>query len=446
MSSIFTLQEKPLFSTCSDKFTYIRCVLWMLLPSLIWSFAFGSIYVCVEPLFFPYLEKRFKSWVSFAIKFVWIFIFLVSILSNWNIRPSSYEFYLFTVLGNSPAPILIICFLFFLVMFFFLYSDAYRKTSLGFRRIEFFIGIFLISLKGILLVLNVGVSEVRNKIITPSPFAIKTLISDNFFNKENSLGKTSEPTFLNHVKSESSMPAKMVLMIVESWGESHGSLVAVEKKLKSRGVKVLKSGFTDYHGSTMQGEIRELCSEYIQFDASTNFSAMADSCAPAYMKNKGYEVFGVHGYQKMFYARDSVWKSLGIDHAYFQPELSKLKTCPGPFRGICDEDMINFGVDLIRQQDMAFLYMLSLSSHEPIASGMPEASVQYFQDMEKIGDSQLVARNAIGFLVDTLSASTELGCTEAYVVGDHQPPSAVNSGQLSEGLVPYIRMSFHCEP
>ncbi|WP_175560491.1 sulfatase-like hydrolase/transferase [Janthinobacterium sp. TB1-E2] len=353
---------------------------------------------------------------------------------------------MFAVLGNSPVPILLTCSLFFLLMFFFLYSDVYRKTSLEFRRVAFFIGFSLILFKGVLLVLDVGASEIRNKIITPSPFAIKTLISDGFSKKENSLGKTSEPTFLNHVKGESSMPAKMVLMLVESWGESHGSLVAVEKKLKSRGVKVLKTGFTDYHGSTMQGEIRELCSEYIQFDASTNFSAMADGCAPAYMKNKGYEVFGVHGYQKMFYARDTVWKSLGIDHAYFQPEMSKLKTCPGPFLGICDEDMINFGVDLIRQQDRAFLYMLSLSSHEPIASSMPEASVQYFQGIETIGDSQLVARSAIGILIDTLSTSTELGCTEAYVVGDHQPPSAVNSGQLSENQVPYIRMSFHCEP
>lgn len=291
---------------------------------------------------------------------------------------------------------------------------------------------------------DAGSASLRKTIITPSPFAIRALFADDNFHEKIFLGKTTEPTFLNHIKGTEKMPQKLVLLVVESWGESQASLVSVKKRLQRDGVKVLASGFTDYHGSTMQGEIRELCSQYIRLDSDTNFSSVADNCAPEYMKNKGYKVFGLHGYQKMFYARDTVWKHLGIDNAYFQPDMQQLNTCPGPFAGICDEDMITYGIDLIRHEDKAFLYMLSLSSHEPVASSMLEAPTQYFRDIDAIGDSQIVARNAIGSMVAALSMSADQGCTEAYIVGDHQPPSAVNSEQLPANQVPYMRMSFHC--
>ncbi|ATD63387.1 hypothetical protein CNX70_26925 [Janthinobacterium svalbardensis] len=416
----------------------------MLLPSIIWSFAFGRLYICIEPLFFPYLEKRLKPWLSLLIKIIWVFIFLISMLANWNIRPNSYHFYLFAVIGNTPTPVLITCFLFVSVMLFFIFSDIYRKSSLGFRKYALIIGIFLLILKSAMSIFDVGSASLRKMIITPSPFAIKTLFTDDSSHEKNFLGKTTEPTFLNHIKGTEKMPRKMVLLVVESWGESQASLVSVKKRLQRDGVRVREAGFTDYHGSTMQGEIRELCSQYIRLNSDTNFSSVADNCAPAYMKKMGYEVFGVHGYQKMFYARDTVWKHLGIDNAYFQPEMQQLNTCPGPFAGICDEDMITYGIDLIRQEDKAFLYMLSLSSHEPVASSMLEDPTQYFRDIDAIGDSQIVARNAIGSMVATLSMSADLGCTEAYIVGDHQPPSAVNSEQLPANQVPYIRMSFHC--
>lgn len=416
----------------------------MLLPSIIWSIAFGRLYICIEPLFFPYLEKRLNPWLSLLIKIVWFFIFLISILANWNIRPNAYHFYFFTVMGNAPTPVLITCFLFVLVMSFFIFSDIYRKSSLEFRKYALIIGIILLLLKSTMSMLDVGPDALKKTIITPSPFAIKTMFPDGTANEKNFIGSTSEPTFLNHIKGTENMPKKMILLVVESWGESQASLVSVKKRLQHDGVKVLASGFTDYHGSTMQGEIRELCSQYIRLDSDTNFSSVADNCAPEYLKHKGYEVFGVHGYQKMFYARDTVWNSLGIDNAYFQPDMQQFNTCPGPFTGICDEDMITYGIDLIRHEDKAFLYMLSLSSHEPVASSMLEAPTQYFRDIEAIGDSQIVARNAIGSMVATLSISADLGCTEAYIVGDHQPPSAVNSEQLPANQVPYMRMSFHC--
>lgn len=444
MSSPFTLQEDRFISLQSRKFIYFRYFLWMLIPSIIWSFAFGRAYICIEPLFFPYLEKKLNPWISLSLKGAWVFVFSVSILANWNIRPSSYRFYFFVAIGSAPTPVLITCLLFAITMSFFVFSDIYKKTSLDLRKFSIVIGIFLLLLKFAQSIFDVGPASIRKTIITPSPFAIKTLFIDDAPHEKILFGKTTEPTFLNHIESEGKMPSKMILLVIESWGESQVSLVSFKKQLQRDGVKLIDTGFTYYYGSTMQGEIRELCSQYIRLDSDTNFSSIADHCAPKYMKNKGYKVFGLHGYQKMFYARDTVWKHLGFDNAYFLPEMKQLKICPGPFAGICDEDMIRYGINLIRNEDKTFLYMLSLSSHEPVASSMLKSPTQYFRDINAIDDSQIVARNAIGSMITALNMNTELGCTEAYVVGDHQPPSAVNSGQLPPNQVPYMRMSFHC--
>lgn len=445
MNRLLAVQEDESLSIKDKKFIYFKSLLWMMLPSMIWSIAFGNIYVCIEPLFFPYLQHRITSKFSFLIKLVWVFAFLISILSKWNIRPDSYYFYLFVVLAGAPLSVLLTCLVFCVVMSGFLFSNFYTNTSFKFKKYFFLFGIFLIFLKFVFSIGDYAPSFIRGAIITPSPFAIKTLLVYNSFQEKNFLGITEGPTFLNYVKNAEKLPKKMVLLIVESWGESEASLTSIKKKLLLDGIKVTGAGFSHYHGSTLQGEIRELCSQYIRLDSTTNLAAMVNNCAPVYMKKNGYEVIAVHGYDGMFYARDTVWKRLGIDHSYFQSDMSALKLCPGPFLGICDAEMIAYGINLMRKKDKIFLYMLSISSHEPVAFSMVGKQTRYFEAIASIGNSQIIARNAVGSLVEVLRKHTDLGCTEVYVVGDHQAPSEVNNGRFPENQVPYLRMSFHCD-
>lgn len=444
MNSFFSYKESPHVYFFSGKTVYIRCFLWLLLPSIVWSFAFGSFYFCAEPFVFPYLEKRINPKFSFGLKVLWIFIFLIAMLASWNIHPAAYHFYFSILTGEVPFQVVVACIVFVFLMCIFLYLTPYRETSTGFKKNIMAVGVFFIFLKFMMPFFDQGDSLIKKNIIASSPFVVKMLLLDAQTNDKKFLGSTNSPTFLNHLTSAREIPAKIVLLVVESWGESEASLSEVQKSIRHDGVNIIEAGFTDYHGSTLQGEVRELCSQYIKLDARPNFSSFHENCAPAYMKRKGYEVLGLHGYLQMFYARKSVWKELGITNAYFQKNLSQLKTCPGRFSGICDEELIRYGIDLISEKNKAFLYMLSLSSHEPVASSMLDTPTQYFRSIHAASESQIVARNAVGTLVAALSNKPQLGCTQAYVVGDHQPPSMGNSDQLRAHQVPYILMSFHC--
>lgn len=423
---------------------YIRCFLWLLLPSVIWSFVFGGIYFCAEPFIFPYLERRIHPKLSFLVKILWIFVFLIAMLASWNIYPTAYHFYFSILIGGVPPQVMVACLVFVFLMCVFLCSTPYRETSIGFRKNVMLVGGCFIFLKFMMPFIGQDGNIIKRNIIASTPFVAKMFVLDVKSKDGEFLGPTSAPTFLNHLTIAKELPNKVVLLVVESWGESQTSLSEVRKNILHDGVNIVEAGFTDYHGSTLQGEVRELCSQYIELTARPNFSSFSSACAPAYMKRKGYEIFGLHGYQQMFYARKSVWKQLGINNAYFRADLMQLKTCPGRFSGICDEDLIKYGIDSIGGGNKAFLYMLSLSSHEPVASPMLDMSTQYFRNIHAVSDSQIVARNAVGALVSALINKPQLGCTEAYVVGDHQPPSMGNSGLLQAHQVPFIRMTFHC--
>ena len=76
------------------------------------------------------------------------------------------------------------------------------------------------------------------------------------------------------------------------------------------------------------------------------------TCAPKYMHSKGYQVLGYHGYKKTFYARATFWRRFGVENQFFGDELKAQPQCPGPFPGVCDENLIQDGI--------AALYMIQL--------------------------------------------------------------------------------------
>jgi hypothetical protein len=212
-------------------------------------------------------------------------------------------------------------------------------------------------------------------------------------------------------------------MVVESWGESANSLQQIANGLQDHGVKVVKFGFSAYQGATLQGEIRELCSQQIQLRNDFLLSDLRSECAPAYFARMGYRVLGMHGYKKEFYSRDLIWEKLGTAERYFDSDLKSLKRCAGPFSGVCDTNLIRYGTHLASGPEKTFLYLMTLSSHEPLPSPEVDADARYFADIETVTTTQVVARNAIASLVAELDSNSHGPCTLAYVVGDHQPPS-----------------------
>jgi hypothetical protein len=235
-------------------------------------------------------------------------------------------------------------------------------------------------------------------------------------------------------------------MLVESWGERSDALDKMAEEISARGFHVIKHGFTTYRGSTLSGEFRELCAKYLQPSDGLIDEVKNLQCAPRYMHERQYSVIGMHGYEKAFYARSTFWSRFGVEQQVFGNELRTLPQCPGPFPGTCDENLIGYGIDRLDASNTpTFLYMLTLSSHEPLD---PESSSQrgrYFNDIDVAHPTQIVTRRAISELIEKLQNRKSRACTLAYIVGDHQPPSASSKGGIFEpGKVPYLVFSINC--
>jgi phosphoglycerol transferase MdoB-like AlkP superfamily enzyme len=237
-------------------------------------------------------------------------------------------------------------------------------------------------------------------------------------------------------------------MLVESWGETRDGLAAIAGEIQNRGFQTVKYGFASYRGATLSGEFRELCAKYVQPSDGLLDEVANLHCAPRYLRDRGYQVMGVHGYQASFYARSTFWTRFGIDNQVFGDKFESQPTCPGPFPGVCDENLIRTSIDMLdNSAKPSFVYMLTLSSHEPLDPRALEARAKHFNEIKVVHPTQIVTRRAISALMVRLEARHGAACTLVYIVGDHQPPSASARGNIFEpGKVPYVAFKQSCPP
>jgi phosphoglycerol transferase MdoB-like AlkP superfamily enzyme len=92
-----------------------------------------------------------------------------------------------------------------------------------------------------------------------------------------------------------------------------------------------------------------------------------------------------------------------------------------------------------------FVYMLTLSSHEPLDPAVLAMRGKYFNEIKVVHPTQIVTRRAISALVSRLEERANSPCTLIYIVGDHQPPTASAQGNLfAPGKVPYLAFTQSC--
>lgn len=417
----------------------------VLIPSLIWSAVFHGFFLCIDPLFFVLFEGRIKSSAIKILKTLWCMLFIISLLAGWNILPLSYSFYLDVVSQSSPAMVVLGLACLLLLLAVYVFSGSAKPASPASRHFQLIAGSGLLILK-LILVLGAPTSNSwRQALVTPAHQSAKVITQSISGGEHGSSGPITGPTFFSFIRRQPAPPPKVVLMLVESWGESAVSLRQIANGLREHRIEIVEAGFSDYQGATLQGEFRELCSQNIPLRGDLLLSDLKSECAPAYFARKGYRVVGMHGFKKEFYSRDLIWKKLGTQERYFYDSLKELERCFGPFTGVCDNDLIRHGTRLVSGAEKTFLYLLTLSSHEPLPSQLVPPDTRYFANIDTVTSTQVVTRNAITSLVAALDNESHGQCTVAYVVGDHQPPSAVAAGLFEPSKVPFLVMSFHCD-
>jgi hypothetical protein len=420
---------------------------WLLVPTLLWSLFLRIPVLCIDPFVLLVIERHIPPKLVVFCRLIWVVIFAMTLLMCWNIFPYAYLFYLHEALPFTPRFVLGgLCVATVLLLWFSLLSNVLQRMGAWYKWvISFGVIAFLMKISAAMGI--VYAPSIRQYIKSPTLASAHLLISSLGTNGNTlDITKTPENTFYSFIKRQTTLPTRIVVMVVESWGEKGDTLAAMAGDVQNNGFQVKKYGFTSYINSTLSGEFRELCSKYVQ-PSDDMMDEMGNlSCAPQYLYDKGYQVTGVHGYQPAFYARSTFWTRFGIKNQLFGDKFKGDPQCPGPFPAICDENLIRRSIDILdNAAKPALVYILTISSHEPLDPAALDHHGNYFSEIKVDHPTQVVTRRAISALMQSLKAGGTSGCTLAYIAGDHQPPSASAQGGIFEvGKVPYLAFTRNC--
>lgn len=253
------------------------------------------------------------------------------------------------------------------------------------------------------------------------------------------------------------LPANIILIVVESLGlpldpELNRFQLEPLSGLAMADRVSVRMGTTSFSGSTVPGELRELCS--IQTASlRPDLSAIADNCLPEWAKGKGYRTTAIHGFSRSMFSRNIWYRQLGFDQVFFAADISRwtpgVKRCGIAFNGICDDEAWQFVVDHATGAGNVprFTYWLTLSAHLPLGSDEPTRR-QASHDCSRhpaLTDNYPVClllhyHRALFLKIAQSVSSGHFSDTVIILVGDHAPPFIQQRyrQRFSDNQVPFV--------
>lgn len=254
--------------------------------------------------------------------------------------------------------------------------------------------------------------------------------------------------------NDATLPRKLIVVVAESWGlyadaAANDLIYAPLRTLAAaRPDLELRTGAVSFLGSTVNGELRELCGLRSSSISLPNPAIPLTGCLPHALAARGYHSSALHGYRGSMFGRSRWYPPTGFDQMLFDRDIDALlersSRCGSTFPGICDGDIpAAIGSLLDRDPDAPqFVYWLTLNAHLPIyATHDPRAIVDCSVSSVLAEDEQQcrlvqLHRLVMQALADQLRERQDFGLV---VVGDHAP--AFVSGQrrhtLSADQVPF---------
>lgn len=230
----------------------------------------------------------------------------------------------------------------------------------------------------------------------------------------------------------------VILIVVESLGqfvadELNALQFSALTPLKSEARWAVQRGQVEFRGSTVAGELRELC----QVDYSTVRPDVerlpVEACLVAVAARAGMTTTAYHGFLPSFFSRNRWYPALGFDTVRFAPDMASqdpgLPRCGTAFNGICDEAVWNLILDQVRQDpdQKHFVYWLTLTAHLPVPEHHTPGDrplcdrAQELRDHDDVCDLVLWHHHLFSRIAEDLMAG-ELENTLIVLVGDHSPP------------------------
>lgn len=229
----------------------------------------------------------------------------------------------------------------------------------------------------------------------------------------------------------------VALIVVESLGQPVSEAIqrfqwAEIDALNSLPKVRVQRGTVPFKGSTVPGELRELCDVRLLVIHPAPETVAEFDCLPKHFALMGFSSTGIHGFSGTLFSRNLWYPQLAFDEVLFAPELREqaglTKRCGLAFSGACDQEVWGYIAKniLTRTDTKQFVYWLTLTTHLPIEPAMPEDRRRCL-DVKELADS-LGACDLINHL-DPLFASLARSIREGSIrgtrillVGDHAPP------------------------
>lgn len=250
------------------------------------------------------------------------------------------------------------------------------------------------------------------------------------------------------------LPIKVWLIIAESWGvyreESINDYLASQIRLAETAY-TLRSGKVPFKGSTVPGELRELCRLNLVGVHPPAETLGRETCLPELFAAKGYKTLAIHGYSGSLFRRNKWYPALDFEQVWFgddlDDELSERSRCGVSFRGVCDADILEWLMQIsVENEDDAnkqFAYFLTLNSHLPVYSPGPS-----FKEVCKRFETTAASRSQCDLLRHHILFFRKLSDVVKHmvvkplvvIVGDHMPPflEVSERSRYDESHVPFI--------
>lgn len=258
-----------------------------------------------------------------------------------------------------------------------------------------------------------------------------------------------------------SLPPRVVLIVFESWGRF---LDATLDSLATMGLDTagldslydVDRGEAPQYGSTVKGELRELCrgrSGSVRPDVALLPVAQ---CLPELFEGRGYRTMAFHGFLPEFFDREDWWPGLGFDSVEFRDDIASAldtrRTCGGAFEGICDTDVARLlGRELSTSESAGgpkrlFLYWLTLNAHPPYNRFPGDEKPAWCASggaamTDKVCSFMAWNDQALSAVVKIAIEHAD-GRTAWILVGDHPTPfdSPRDRALVESDSVPFVRL------
>ena len=243
----------------------------------------------------------------------------------------------------------------------------------------------------------------------------------------------------------------VLLVVVESLGETRDPAEAarMEASLRSEQVQhryTVSSGTVGFEGSTVFGELRELCGlRGVGMRVTELQRSQTGPCLPSKLAAKGYATVSVHGVTSAMFQRDIWYPTLGFQRMIFPETWPRPNPgyCSTQFHAICDLDAAEVVHDeLLAATPPKFVYWLTVESHLQLDDAAMKAPSRDCAGMPPdVCWMVTTQRNALAAIAQ-IALDPRLKPTRFVIVGDHSPPYMLRTRRdlFAQKRVPWLEL------